>query len=43
MKKILSLVLAAIMVFGIASLAMAEADGKVLKIYAWNDEFKGFF
>ena len=43
MKKILSLVLAAIMVFGIASLAMAEADGKVLKIYAWNEEFKGFF
>ena len=43
MKKILSLVLAAIMVFGIASLALAEDAGKVLKIYAWNEEFKGFF
>ena len=43
MKKILSLVLAAIMVFGIASLALAEDAGKVLKFYAWNEEFKGFF
>ena len=42
MKKVLALVLAAIMVFAVASLAMAEG-GKVLKFYAWNEEFKGFF
>ena len=44
MKKILSLVLAVMLVFGIASAALAEEEtAKVLKIYAWNDEFKGFF
>ena len=43
MKKVLALVLAAIMVFAVASLALAEGDGKVLKFYAWNEEFKGFF
>ena len=44
MKKVLALVLAAIMVIGVASLALAEGDGKkVLKFYAWNEEFKGFF
>ena len=43
MKKVLALVLAAIMVFAIASLALAEGDSKVLKFYAWNEEFKGFF
>ncbi len=42
MKKVLALVLAAIMVFAVASLALAEG-GKVLKFYAWNEEFKGFF
>ena len=42
MKKVLALVLAAIMVFAVASLAMAEG-GKTLKFYAWNEEFKGFF
>ena len=43
MKKVLALVLAAIMVLGVASLALAEGEGKVLKFYAWNEEFKGFF
>ena len=43
MKKILALVLAAMMVFGVASMALAESNGKVLKFYAWNEEFKGFF
>ena len=44
MKKVLSLVLAAIMVLGIASAAVAEeAAGKPFIIYAWNEEFKGFF
>ena len=43
MKKVLALVLAAIMVFAVASLALAEGDSKVLKFYAWNEEFKGFF
>ena len=42
MKKVLALVLAAIMVFAVASVAMAEG-GKTLKFYAWNEEFKGFF
>ena len=43
MKKVLALVLAAIMVLSVASLALAEGEGKVLKFYAWNEEFKGFF
>ncbi|QUA52383.1 ABC transporter substrate-binding protein [Aristaeella lactis] len=43
MKKILSLVLALMLVFSVASLALAEESGKVLKFYAWNEEFKGFF
>ena len=43
MKKVLALVLAAIMVFAVASLALAEEGGKVLNFYAWNEEFKGFF
>ncbi len=44
MKKILSLVLALMLVFSVASLALAEEEtGKVLKFYAWNEEFKGFF
>ena len=43
MKKILSLVLALMLVFSVASLALAEETGKVLKFYAWNEEFKGFF
>ena len=43
MKKILSLVLALMLVFSVASLALAEETGKILKFYAWNEEFKGFF
>ena len=43
MKKILSLVLALMLVFSVAALALAEESGKVLKFYAWNEEFKGFF
>ena len=44
MKKVLSLVLALALLLGVASFAVAdEAAAKVLKFYAWNEEFKGFF
>lgn len=50
MKKIVAIILAGVMV--VASLAAcggsggggnAKAQGKVFNIYAWNEEFKGFF
>ena len=50
MKKVLAVVLASVMI--VASLAAcgssgggnkAAAQGKVFNIYAWNEEFKGFF
>ena len=41
MKKVLSLVLAALMLLGCISFATAEeAEGKVFNIYCWNEEFK---
>ena len=48
MKKMLALALAMIMAAGTAAVATpaqaAEAEeGKVFNIYAWNEEFKGFF
>ena len=44
MKKLVSLVLALVMVLSMFSFASAEAaEGKVFNIYAWNEEFKGFF
>ena len=46
MKKSLALLLAVLMLMatfaGCTSLAEAE-EGKVFNIYAWNEEFKGFF
>ena len=45
MKKLIALLLALVMVFAVAApTAFAEeSEGKVLNIYAWNEEFKGFF
>lgn len=45
MKKLIALLLALVMVFALAApTAFAEeTEGKVLNIYAWNEEFKGFF
>ncbi len=48
MKKLVALLLALVMVFALtavkAPVAKAEeAEGKVFNIYAWNEEFKGFF
>ena len=42
MKKVLVLVLALCLLLGCIP-AMAEEEGKVFNIYAWNEEFKGFF
>ncbi len=45
MKKFTALLLALVMVLSLAAVsipAFAE-EGKVLNIYAWNEEFKGFF
>ncbi len=46
MKKIVALALTLVMVFSlcaVANAAPAEEQGKVFNIYAWNEEFKGFF
>ena len=51
MKKLLSVLLALLMVFALvgcsnnetADAPVEEAEGKVFNIYAWNEEFKGFF
>ena len=48
MKKIIALLLALVMVLALCACgdtkpAAAANDGKVLNIYAWNEEFKGFF
>ena len=43
MKKLVSLLLALVMVLSLCSFASAEEEGKVFNIYAWNEEFKGFF
>ena len=47
MKKLLALLLALAMVFALcacgAPKADSKAEGKVFNIYAWNEEFKGFF
>ena len=40
MKKLVALLLAAIMVLSMAAIASADEEGKVLNIYCWNDEFK---
>ena len=44
MKKLIALVLALVMVFALCACGGSSAkSGKVLNIYAWNEEFKGFF
>lgn len=47
MKKALTLLLAIVMILSMAACAKkndeAKEEGKVFNIYAWNDEFKGFF
>ena len=46
MKKLVSVVLCLLMIAGIVTIgkpAAAETQGKVFNIYAWNEEFKGFF
>ena len=47
MKKALSLILALTMVLALCacgqSAPAAASEGKVFNIYAWNEEFKGFF
>ena len=44
MKKLIALVLALVMFFALCACGGSSAkSGKVLNIYAWNEEFKGFF
>jgi len=45
MKKLIAmlLVLTMVMALGIPAAFADESEGKVLNIYAWNEEFKGFF
>ena len=47
MKKIIALALTLVMVFALFAVgggtAFADDEGKVFNIYAWNEEFKGFF
>ncbi len=47
MKKLVAILMAALMLVGIvactAKSTETAAQGKVFNIYAWNDEFKGFF
>ncbi len=47
MKKIIALVLTVMMVAALFTVggatAFADDEGKVFNIYAWNEEFKGFF
>ncbi len=45
MKKALAMLLALVMVLSLAACASSAKsnDGKVLNIWAWNEEFKGFF
>ena len=43
MKKVLALALALCMVFSLCAISASAEEGKVFNIYAWNEEFKGFF
>lgn len=47
MKKLISLLLAVVMVLGLCvcgiSAEETTEEGKVFNIYAWNEEFKGYF
>ena len=45
MKKLIASLLVLVMVFALCGTAAFadEPEGKVFNIYAWNEEFKGFF
>ena len=46
MKKLLVILMAALMILSVAACKKTEEpkeQGKVFNIYAWNEEFKGFF
>ncbi|MBO4289713.1 MAG: carbohydrate ABC transporter substrate-binding protein, partial [Lachnospiraceae bacterium] len=44
MKKVLAILLAAVMLFSLTACSGGSKEqGKVFNIYAWNEEFKGFF
>ena len=48
MKKLIAILLAALMLLAVVGCAKQEnkpaaEQGKVFNIYAWNEEFKGFF
>ena len=43
MKKVLALALALCMIFTLCAISASAEEGKVFNIYAWNEEFKGFF
>ena len=47
MKKLISVVLCLLMLVSIVTIskpaAAEDSQGKVFNIYAWNEEFKGFF
>ena len=46
MKKLTAMLLALVMIFALACVGTPAAfaeEGKVFNIYAWNEEFKGFF
>ncbi|MBQ6036031.1 MAG: carbohydrate ABC transporter substrate-binding protein, partial [Lachnospiraceae bacterium] len=46
MKKLVAIILAAMMLVGAAACNTTpakKAQGKTFNIYAWNEEFKGFF
>ena len=48
MKKLVAILMAVLMLVGIVACITKPADkpaeqGKVFNIYAWNEEFKGFF
>ncbi len=48
MKKLIAMLLALVMVFALCACEAPAAEapaaeGKVFNIYAWNEEFKGFF
>ena len=43
MKKLIALLLALVMILALCACGQQKATHKVINIYAWNEEFKGFF
>ena len=43
MKKLIAIAFAVLMLVSVAACTKTEQQGKVFNIYAWNEEFKGFF